>query len=125
MLCHDESPHVSHPNLYFAISKGQAECYSRHKHHCHSIDHNTGASQHALASETSDEVAQQLIDLNTMAPIKLTRALLPHMLQRWEYAGVSPMEWCSHIRLLAAMVEESEVSLVIFHYIYFLPVIVW
>ncbi|WIA36880.1 hypothetical protein OEZ86_008130 [Tetradesmus obliquus] len=41
-----------------------------------------GASQHALAAETTGEVAQQLLDINTLAPIRLTQAALPHMLKR-------------------------------------------
>jgi dehydrogenase/reductase SDR family protein 7 len=41
-----------------------------------------GASQHALASETTSEVAQQLLDINTLAPIRLTQAVLPYMLKR-------------------------------------------
>lgn len=44
--------------------------------------HNAGASQHALASETSAEVARKLLDINALAPIALTRAALPHMLAR-------------------------------------------
>uniref|UniRef100_A0A383WEJ1 Ketoreductase domain-containing protein n=1 Tax=Tetradesmus obliquus TaxID=3088 RepID=A0A383WEJ1_TETOB len=44
--------------------------------------HNAGASQHALAAETTGEVAQQLLDINTLAPIRLTQAALPHMLKR-------------------------------------------
>lgn len=44
--------------------------------------HNAGASQHALAAETSWQVADQLCRLNTMGPIHLTRAILPHMLTR-------------------------------------------
>lgn len=41
-----------------------------------------GASQHALAAETSDQVAEALLDINTLAPIRLTQAVLPHMLKR-------------------------------------------
>ncbi|GFR45808.1 hypothetical protein Agub_g7264 [Astrephomene gubernaculifera] len=44
--------------------------------------HNAGASQHALASETSAQVTDQLMQLNALGPIKLTRAVLPYMLQR-------------------------------------------
>ena len=39
-----------------------------------------GASQHALAEETSPDVTKKLFDLNTVAPINLTQALLPHIL---------------------------------------------
>ena len=42
----------------------------------------TGASQHALAAETSDQVAEALLDINALAPIRLTQAVLPHMLKR-------------------------------------------
>lgn len=35
-----------------------------------------GASQHALAEETTPEVTKKLFDLNTVAPINLTQALL-------------------------------------------------
>lgn len=44
--------------------------------------HNAGASQHALAAETTDEVAEKLLDINTLAPIRLTHAALPFMLKR-------------------------------------------
>lgn len=42
--------------------------------------HNAGASQHALAEDTSPDVTQKLFQLNTLAPINLTQALLPHIL---------------------------------------------
>jgi short-subunit dehydrogenase len=42
----------------------------------------TGASQHALAAETTDQVAEALLDINTLAPIRLTQAILPYMLKR-------------------------------------------
>lgn len=41
-----------------------------------------GASQHALASETTAEVTDQLFALNALGPIKLTRAVVPLMLSR-------------------------------------------
>ncbi|KIY95436.1 hypothetical protein MNEG_12525 [Monoraphidium neglectum] len=44
--------------------------------------HNAGASQHALAAETSREVAEKLLSLNALGPIALTRAALPQMLAR-------------------------------------------
>ncbi|GLI66405.1 hypothetical protein VaNZ11_010166 [Volvox africanus] len=44
--------------------------------------HNAGASQHALASETNAEVTDALMQLNAIGPIKLTRAVLPHLLRR-------------------------------------------
>lgn len=44
--------------------------------------HGLGASQHALASETTAEVTDALMQLNAVGPIKLTRAMLPHMLRR-------------------------------------------
>jgi NAD(P)-dependent dehydrogenase (short-subunit alcohol dehydrogenase family) len=39
-----------------------------------------GASQHALAEDTTAEVAQKLFQLNTLGPINLTQALLPLLL---------------------------------------------
>ncbi|KAK9819730.1 hypothetical protein WJX72_001706 [[Myrmecia] bisecta] len=44
--------------------------------------HNAGASQHAVAEETSADVMEQLFELNTLGPVKLTRAALPYMLSR-------------------------------------------
>ncbi|EFJ41781.1 hypothetical protein VOLCADRAFT_83968 [Volvox carteri f. nagariensis] len=41
-----------------------------------------GDTQHALASETTAAVTDALIQLNAVGPIKLTRAMLPHMLRR-------------------------------------------
>jgi NADP-dependent 3-hydroxy acid dehydrogenase YdfG len=41
-----------------------------------------GASQHALAAETTGQVAEKLLQLNTLAPIRLTQAVLPHMIKR-------------------------------------------
>ena len=41
-----------------------------------------GASQHALAEETTARVTEDLFALNTLGPIKLTRAILPRMLAR-------------------------------------------
>lgn len=41
-----------------------------------------GASQHSLAEQTSAEVVAQMFALNTLGPINLTRAALPHMLTR-------------------------------------------
>lgn len=48
-----------------------------------------GASQHALAAETSDQVAEALLDINALAPIRLTQAVLPHMLKRCAAAPLS------------------------------------
>ena len=42
----------------------------------------TGASQSAAAEECSAEMTHQIFALNTLGPILLTRALLPHMLAR-------------------------------------------
>ena len=39
-----------------------------------------GASQHALAEDTTSEVTHKLFQLNTLAPINLTQALLAHIL---------------------------------------------
>ncbi|KAG2484642.1 hypothetical protein HYH03_016595 [Edaphochlamys debaryana] len=44
--------------------------------------HNAGASQHAIAAETSSDVTDELMQLNAIGPIKLTRAVLPLMLAR-------------------------------------------
>lgn len=42
--------------------------------------HNAGASQHALAEETTREVATALLQLNCLGAFALTRAALPHLL---------------------------------------------
>ncbi len=42
----------------------------------------TGASQASLADETSGKVATDMVQLNTLGPIRLTQAALPAMLQR-------------------------------------------
>jgi dehydrogenase/reductase SDR family member 7 len=44
------------------------------------IIHNAGASQHAVAEETTPEVATALINLNLLGPISIARATLPRML---------------------------------------------
>jgi short-subunit dehydrogenase len=44
--------------------------------------HNAGASMSALASEVSPEVTDALFGVNTLGPIKLTRAALPSLLAR-------------------------------------------
>lgn len=49
--------------------------------------HNAGASQHALAEDTTPEVTHKLFQLNTLAPITLTQALLPHILQPLHQQG--------------------------------------
>lgn len=41
-----------------------------------------GASQHAMAEDVTASVTDQMFALNTIGPIKLTRAALPHMLRR-------------------------------------------
>lgn len=46
-----------------------------------------GASQHALAEDTTPEVTHKLFQLNTLAPITLTQALLPHILQPLHQQG--------------------------------------
>lgn len=51
-----------------------------------------GASQHALAEDTTPEVTQKLFQLNTLAPINLTQALLPYILQPLHKPGGSPAE---------------------------------
>ncbi|KAG1664699.1 hypothetical protein FOA52_006674 [Chlamydomonas sp. UWO 241] len=44
--------------------------------------HNAGASQHAMAEDVTSAITKQMFDLNTLGPINLTRAVLPHMLRR-------------------------------------------
>jgi short-subunit dehydrogenase len=44
--------------------------------------HNAGASQSALASEVSPGVTDAMFGVNTLGPIKLTRAALPSLLSR-------------------------------------------
>eukprot|EP00955_Chlamydomonas_euryale_P085145 364058-Chlamydomonas_euryale.AAC.7 len=41
-----------------------------------------GASQHALAEDITTPIMEQMFALNTLGPIKLTRAALPYMLRR-------------------------------------------
>ena len=43
---------------------------------------NAGRSQRAMIVDTAVEVDQQMLQLNTMGPISLTKAVLPHMRQR-------------------------------------------
>ena len=40
-----------------------------------------GASQHAAAAATTAEVSDAILELNAAAPIRLTRAALPHLLE--------------------------------------------
>ena len=51
-----------------------------------------GASQHALAEDTTAEVTHKLFQLNTLAPINLTQALLPYILESPQNQGASPDE---------------------------------
>jgi hypothetical protein len=41
-----------------------------------------GASQHAMAEDVKSSITAQMFALNTLGPIMLTRAALPHMLER-------------------------------------------
>lgn len=50
----------------------------------------SGASQHALVEDTTAEVTQKLFHINTLAPINLTQALLPHILESPLGQGASP-----------------------------------
>ena len=43
---------------------------------------NAGRGQRGLASTTSIEVDQAMLDVNVMGPISLTKAVLPHMMKR-------------------------------------------
>ena len=55
-----------------------------------------GASQHALAEDTTSEVTQKLFQLNTLAPINLTQALLPYILQPLHNPGGPTAEAQQH-----------------------------
>jgi NAD(P)-dependent dehydrogenase (short-subunit alcohol dehydrogenase family) len=54
-----------------------------------------GASQHALAAETTDSVAEALLEINTLAPMRLTHAALPHMLKRCGAARQLRQPFCT------------------------------
>ena len=45
---------------------------------------NAGRSQRAWLEKTSLEVDRALLDLNVVGPISLTKAVLPHMIERHE-----------------------------------------
>ena len=45
---------------------------------------NAGRSQIALVEKTSLEVDRALLDLNVVGTISLTKAVLPHMIERHE-----------------------------------------
>ena len=45
---------------------------------------NAGRGQHALVEKTSLEVDRTLLDLNVVGTISLTKATLPHMIERRE-----------------------------------------
>ena len=45
---------------------------------------NAGRSQKALVEKTSLEVDRALLDLNVVGTISLTKAVLPHMIERHE-----------------------------------------
>jgi len=45
---------------------------------------NAARSQRALVEKTSLEVDRALLDLNVVGPISLTKAVLPHMIERYE-----------------------------------------
>lgn len=62
-----------------------------------------GASQHALACETSDEVAEALLDINTLAPIRLTQAVLPHMIKRYVASTVAACRASLHALCVTAV----------------------
>ena len=45
---------------------------------------NAGRGQHALVEKTSLEVDRALLDLNVVGTISLTKAVIPHMIERHE-----------------------------------------
>ena len=45
---------------------------------------NAGRAQRALVEKTSLEVDRALLDLNVVGTISLTKAVLPHMIERHE-----------------------------------------
>jgi len=45
---------------------------------------NAGRSQRSYLEKTSLEVDRALLDLNVVGPISLTKAVLPHMIERHE-----------------------------------------
>ena len=45
---------------------------------------NAGRSQRSFLEKTSLEVDRALLDLNVVGPISLTKAVLPHMIERQE-----------------------------------------
>jgi len=75
-----QSPHRSHPVLVPVLFKPMLSLSLSHALLLICGHLRTGASQHALAEDTSPEVTQKLFQLNTLAPINLTQALLPHIL---------------------------------------------
>lgn len=50
--------------------------------HVDVLVNNAGASQRSLAMETSEAVERRLMELDYFAPVALTKALLPHFVQR-------------------------------------------
>jgi len=45
---------------------------------------NAGRSQVGLVEKTSLDMDRVILDLNTVGPISLTKAVLPHMIERQE-----------------------------------------
>lgn len=85
-----------------------------------SVQSLAGASQHALASETTDLVVEQLLDINTLAPIRLTQAVLPYMLKRcvwWQEpaAAFIEMQACSRLNHAVAAVTCNSMLLLALH----------
>lgn len=52
------------------------------KGHLDVLLNNAGVTQRAPALDTTEAAARKIMDVNFFAPIELTRAVLPHMLQR-------------------------------------------
>lgn len=67
-----------------------------------------GASQHALAEETTPDVTKKLFDLNTVAPINLTQALLPHVLTPSPQADSSQAGDTSHPQRSSNLQQTSQ-----------------
>lgn len=73
------SPYASQQKRYDKMCVAIREGRGR-RHQCYGSCR-AGCSQQSAAEETSSDVATQMLHLNTLSPIALTRAALPAMLQ--------------------------------------------